>query len=141
MMVVIGIIAILGAVVVPGFKKIYSDFKIMETRHMLDSILSAMRSFYLIRSEQTWTVSHSTIEDRLLPFLSGEWLEVKSHFYKILDYKYHHPALYDTKPVKRFYLIPDNFDPHYSTDGHGFKFRFYYSPAAGRPYSSSKSFK
>ena len=125
MMVVIGIIAILGAVIVPGFKKIYSDFRMMETYNMLDSILSSMRSFYLIRNEQTWTIYYSKIEERLFPFLSGEWLEVKNHFWGISNYGTH-PKLYDTKYVKRFYKIPDSYNPWYSTDGHKFCFRFYY---------------
>ena len=50
-MVVIGIIAILGAVVVPGFKKAYDDFKIRETYALLDSFFSTVRSYYLIHNE------------------------------------------------------------------------------------------
>ena len=51
-MVVIGIIAILGAVIVPGFKKAYDDFKIRETYHNIDIVLSAIRSYCLVCSEQ-----------------------------------------------------------------------------------------
>ena len=72
MMVVIGIIAILGAVVVPGFKKAYSEFKINETYALLDSLFSSLRSYYLIYNEQhgisggPW----GAIDERLLPFLT-----------------------------------------------------------------------
>ena len=73
MMVVIGIIAILGAVVVPGFKKIYSDFKIRETYNLIDDILSSQLSFYLTHNEWPLSTNWNHIEARYLPFLSQQF--------------------------------------------------------------------
>ena len=102
MMVVIGIIAILGAVAIPGFKKIYSDFKIRETYALIDDALSEEISFYLIRNEWSQTVSWNGFEERTFPFLSqrlrkfinGTLVYLKRKGYKL-------PELY-----KGLYLFP-----------------------------------
>ena len=75
-MVVIGVIAILGAVVVPGFKKIYSDFKVMETFYFINTAMSAQRAFYLVRNEVPFeynTGNSGEFEERMLPFLPQGW--------------------------------------------------------------------
>ena len=73
MMVVIGIIAILGVMVVPGIKKAYGDFKIRETYDRIDSVISSMRSFYLVFNEPPsadfYLNTHA--DPRLAPFLSA----------------------------------------------------------------------
>ena len=74
-MVVIGIIAILGAIAVPGFKKVYVDFKIMEAYDTINTMLSAIRSYYLIYSDQPNPGRDNVVEDRMLPLLSGEWVK------------------------------------------------------------------
>ena len=77
MMVVIGVIAILGAVVVPGFKKIYSDFKVMETFYFINTAMSAQRAFYLVRNEVPFeynTGNSGEFEERMLPFFPRCWV-------------------------------------------------------------------
>ena len=73
-MVVVGIIAILGAVVVPGFKKIYGDFKIMETSGKIDRVLSAIRSAYLIYNEGLDFCGTSYADKRCIPFLPAGYV-------------------------------------------------------------------
>ena len=81
MMVVIGIIAILGAVVVPGFKKAYSDFKIMETLYFINTAMSAQRSFYLVFNERPAFDygAGRTVDTRMLPFLPRGWVDTTRH--------------------------------------------------------------
>ena len=73
-MVVVGIIAILGAIAVPGFKKIYGDFMAMRAYDTVNTLLSAMRSFYLIYNEGPEAYSDNIIEGRMIPLLSGKWV-------------------------------------------------------------------
>ena len=70
MMVVIGIIAILGAVAIPGFKKIYSDFKIKETYAFIDDLFSFQISSYLVYNEWPIGANWDSIGVKQLPFLS-----------------------------------------------------------------------
>ena len=51
MMVVIGLIAIVGAWAIPGLKKAYDSFKIAETFDHLDTFRSSFRAYYLIMNE------------------------------------------------------------------------------------------
>ena len=51
MMVVIGLIAIIGAWAVPGLKKAYEGFKFAETFDHLDTFRSSFRAYYLIMNE------------------------------------------------------------------------------------------
>ena len=51
MMVVISLIAIVGAWAIPGLKKAYDSFKITETFDHLDTFRSSFRAFYLIMNE------------------------------------------------------------------------------------------
>ena len=90
MMVVIGIIAILGAVVVPGFKKAYSEFKINETYALLDSLSSSMRSYYLIYNESHGVngCPWGNVEDRLLPLLAPPLKKFAVYRYGTPSYGY-----------------------------------------------------
>ena len=73
MMVVIGIIAILGAVVVPGFKKAYSDYKMMDTINKVDTLASAMRSCYLVfnKTIRQDSSGFAFVDPRMLVFVQG----------------------------------------------------------------------
>ena len=110
MMVVIGIIAILGAVVVPGFKKAYSDFKIMQTYSKIDSVISGIRSFYLILNEQPKIQEWGTywVEVRMTPFLPGGWInpedkvptnDPEGRYGGLRFYEDKYPRLYLFKPT------------------------------------------
>ena len=103
-MVVIGIIAILGAVVVPGFKKIYSDFKINETYTLLDSIFSSMRSYYLIFNEKHAPIDGTpwyAIDERLISLLSPLLKKFVGKFDKVsFGYNW-----YYFTPYRGFYLF------------------------------------
>ena len=77
MMVVIGIIAILGAVVVPGFKKIYGDFRIKKTCWMIDVVLSAERSFYLIFNEGPKILSSNHADKRTVSVFPSGWIDTR----------------------------------------------------------------
>ena len=74
MMVVIGIIAILGAVVVPGVKKAYGDFMVKEFCYLIDRMVSACRSFYLVFNELPASdgSTYEYVKDvRFKPFILG----------------------------------------------------------------------
>lgn len=82
MMVAIGIIAILGAVIVPGVKKAYSDFKIKETYALLDTLFSAERSFYLICNEVHGYPSGpwGSVQEEILPFFPPQLMKFVRNF-------------------------------------------------------------
>ena len=50
-MVVVGIIALLGVIITPGFKKVYQDFLLQKTLSDADTLLQSWRSYYLIYNE------------------------------------------------------------------------------------------
>ena len=81
MMVVIGIIAILSAVVAPGVKKIYSDYKMRDTIDKIDTLASAMRSCYLVFNEtlQCDEGGYGYVDPRMLPFVPGGGDETEIH--------------------------------------------------------------
>ena len=76
MLIVICIIAVLWKVIVPGFKKAYSDFKISETYWRIDTLISAHHAFYLMLDEAPSFYSKYTasVEKRAEPFLPAGWL-------------------------------------------------------------------
>ena len=78
MMVVIGVIAIVVSWAVPGIKKVYGDFRIMQTYDYIDTVLSAQRAFYLIFNEKpdlNQAPVLGTIELRAVPFLPAAWVK------------------------------------------------------------------
>ena len=123
----IGIIAILSAVVVPGIKKVYGDFKIRETYDKLNVAMSGMRSFYLIYNEPPDLFNGpSRSEIRLDPFLPTSWVNPSWYVLQYQGKKYrgynNQFYLFDKDPYRmgRFqliasYLIADG-DPYYWDD-------------------------
>ena len=58
-MVVIGVIAILGVLIGPGVKKAYDDFKINKTLQEADTLITSLRSYYLIFNKPPAKVRNS----------------------------------------------------------------------------------
>ena len=84
MMVVIGLIAIVGAWAIPGLKKAYEDFKFAETFDHLDTFRSSFTAFYLINNEFPEDSSRNRIKASVTwcipssyytrPLVSGEYV-------------------------------------------------------------------
>ena len=96
---------------------------------MLNTILSAMRSFYLIHNEGTGGLAWNVCEDRLLPFLSGsEWTK-NLRFKEVKNgYKTYYTG------VKSFYLFSDAGMSHTINAKEQNYFIACYKESIGRPY-------
>ena len=75
MMVVIGIIAILGAVVIPGFRSLYRMYKTYEVYHQADTLFRTLLAYYIVMNEDSGSTPHimngmeNCILKRFTPFL------------------------------------------------------------------------
>ena len=109
MMVVIGIIAILSTFVVPGIKKAYTDFKLSIIFDRVDTIMSGMRSAYLIFSAPPAAVDSTYFycDPKFAHFLPHDWVDPSKTFVQSGRecWRLEIPDLY-TRPLSCYYSLP-----------------------------------
>ena len=91
MMVVIGLIAVVGAWAIPGLKKAYDSFKFAETFDHLDTFRSSFTAFYLIKNEFPGDCTKSHINEAEAWCLPGSYykrvLENKKYELNVIPYQ------------------------------------------------------